>query len=177
MAARSKVFENMFTHSNIKESINNELNMKDNHSPDVISIMIDLLYDDRDDLSFQDETCNELLELSDKYDIPYIRFLCERWMKIKLRPNNAAVTLLKAKKANAPNLAKAALQMVRVNAPSIICTEDFACLMKNYPTIMMKEEEEENMYRQLYVANEGFFANFSTISKNSANCFPRRFAK
>ena len=37
---------------------------------------------------------------------------------------------------------------------------------------LQEEEEEENMFRQLYVANEGFFVNFSTISKNSANCFP-----
>jgi hypothetical protein len=107
LAARSPVFRAMFS-GGLAEAQGYEVNITD-FTADAVQAFVRFLYSDLcSDAALQD-CANELLAMADKYQVPALSILCERYLAYSLRPESAIGVLKLADAHNVPQLKALAL--------------------------------------------------------------------
>ena len=121
LAATSPVFAKMLEHQ-MQESLNNRIEIKDIDS-DVLKEMLVYIYTNQ--VPKMDEMANDLLYVTDKYQLDHLKALCELHLTCSLQINNASHIVQLAFTHNAPQLRKNALKFIAKNAAEVRATEEW----------------------------------------------------
>lgn len=119
LKARSPVFKAMLSNE-MRESLN-KLIVLDDIDGEVLDELVRFIYTGR--VSSLSTTADRLLVVADKYEIPALRWLCEKEIGLNLSIENAAQTLVLADMHQASQLKKHALIFITLHAQQVFATD------------------------------------------------------
>ncbi|XP_044581033.1 speckle-type POZ protein-like A [Cotesia glomerata] len=133
LIARSCVFDAMFSHD-MKESEENEITIPD-VDPVVFKKVLDYIYTDKvEDL---DTFAEELLEVSDKYQLLALKEICEESLSRTISVENSIRRLVLADRHNSERLVKFTNNYIVVKLASLRNTEEYKALEESYPALFL----------------------------------------
>ncbi|XP_044584480.1 speckle-type POZ protein B-like [Cotesia glomerata] len=133
LTTRSCVFDAMFSHD-MKENKKNEITIPD-VDPDVFEKVLDYIYTDKvDDLKTFAE---ELLEVSDKYQLLGLKEICEEYLSESLSVENSIRILILADLHNSKILVKFAKNYIVTELANLKDTEEYKALEESYPALFV----------------------------------------
>ncbi|CAG5075203.1 Similar to spopla: Speckle-type POZ protein-like A (Danio rerio) [Cotesia congregata] len=145
LITRSCVFDAMFSH-NMEENKKNEITISD-VDPEVFKKVLDYIYTDKvDDL---DTFAEELLEVSDKYQLLALKEICEDSLSKSLSVENSIRILILADRHNAKGLVEFTKNYIVVKLASLKDTEEYKALEESHPALflaLLKEYVDRYIY-------------------------------
>ena len=136
LSTRSDVFRAMFQ-PNTKESITKKVNI-DDFDPDVVGEMLKFIYTGVANEKVLKEKTGELLAAAEKYQLDFLKNICEAILCLALKVTNSIEYLVLGDMHRAAKLRRMALKMVARNMTSLVTTDEYQDLVKNYPTIVLE---------------------------------------
>ena len=136
LSTRSDVFRAMFQ-PNTKESITKKVNI-DDFDPDVVGEMLKFIYTGVANEKVLKEKTGELLAAAEKYQLDFLKNICEAILCLALKVTNSIEYLVLGDMHRAAKLRRMALKMVARNMTSLVTTNEYQDLVKNYPTIVLE---------------------------------------
>ncbi|XP_074095897.1 speckle-type POZ protein B-like [Cotesia typhae] len=133
LITRSCVFDAMFSHE-MEENKKNEITIPD-VDPEIFKKVLDYIYTDKvDDLNIFVE---ELLEVSDKYQLLTLKEMCEESLSKNLSVENSIRILILADRHNLKKLVEFTKNYIVVKLASLKNTEEYKALEKSYPALFL----------------------------------------
>ena len=129
LASRSDVFEAMFRHEDISETLTGKAIIKD-CTPQVLSDFLEFLYTDQLENKDNFDSC-ELMLLADKYNIPSLKKVCEKNLGLNLNCSNAIKKLNLAAMVTAPELLEIAAKFVTNHFHKLYGSEDWKVMIEH----------------------------------------------
>ncbi len=132
LAARSDMFRRMFSHVGLKEA-QGVVDIAD-ADPDAVAKMLSFMY--RDKCQSLGDHAMELLQLSDRYDVPLLKLQCEKWLAENISTTNAIDILNLAYLHSSEQLMEVALNYVALNMAAVKRMDGWDELAKGHPNII-----------------------------------------
>lgn len=136
LAARSKVFEAMFSHE-MSEKLNSSFEIKDLR-PKTVETMLRFIYTDKVDNMDLKESAPELFAAAEKYDLKRLKEICITYMQKNVEIGNVSKMLEVADIYSILDLKKRALQFVASHRQNVKNLEEFKILIAERPHLMIE---------------------------------------
>lgn len=141
LSARSPVFKAMLEH-NTKEKRSGIIEIKD-IKPDIMKIFLDLLYTGKVD-KITTETVKKLYMVADKYQVANLWESCRFGLMAAVNKNNCMQFVRFGIESGFAEIAEKARSFLKRNISEVLETEEYADLMKDYPTVFLNEKNGDD---------------------------------
>ena len=138
LSARSPVFAAMFQHD-MKENQKNSVDIPDIKS-DVFEVALQFIY--TGDVTRVDKFAVELLSVADKYQLRFLKTVCQDHINDELSPSNACKSLVLADLHSAEKLKKRIIQYINHKKKKLIGTAAWLELKSSYPRLLAELYED-----------------------------------
>ena len=135
VSARSPVFAAMFQH-NMKEAAQNRVDIVDIET-EIFQDLLRFMYTDQLDLTVENAT--GLLAAANRYFVDLLKWKCEKFLAQDLSMKNCCERLILADTQDAPNLKKAAGNIIRKSSAKLKKTESWKRMMKEASPDLLRE--------------------------------------
>lgn len=137
LAARSPVFEAMFTH-NMEEKKNNRVVITD-IDEEVLEEMLRFIYTGRiSNMIDEKGKTGDLIAAADKYNLEILKIMCEKQLCKKMCVENASEMLILADVLSAQHLKSCAIDFIKQNAINIIETLGWKTKILAHPHLALE---------------------------------------
>ncbi|RWR99699.1 Kruppel-like zinc finger protein, partial [Dinothrombium tinctorium] len=133
IVSKDDVFAAMFKHDT-KEKREKEIKIPD-FNEEVVSEMLRFVYTDQVSEEKMDEIACELAVAADKYDIPLLKFHCEKYIATNINEDNCASLLLFSDENNCASLKARILEFVGQNSVNVCENETWKSEMRKRPAL------------------------------------------
>ncbi|RWS09974.1 protein roadkill-like protein [Dinothrombium tinctorium] len=133
LSLRSDVFAAMFQHDT-KERREKEIKIPD-FNEEVVNEMLRFVYTDEVSEEKMDEIACELAVAADKYDIPLLKFYCEKYIAMNINEDKCASLLLFSDQNNCASLRARILEFVGQNSVNVCENETWQREMRKRPAL------------------------------------------
>ena len=133
MAARSPVFRAMLQ-ADMKEKQTRKIDIEDS-KPEIVGEMLRFIYTGDIPNEKLDALASDLLGTSDKYELNYLKKICEDKLCSTLKVDNSIECLVLGDLHNASKLKKMALELVAKNMSKIVETDVYKNLFIQRPLL------------------------------------------
>ncbi|XP_075154155.1 speckle-type POZ protein-like [Haematobia irritans] len=140
LSLRSDVFAAMLDHDSMLENTSNQIVIED-FDYRVIQEMLRFIYTNK--APNIDEMASDLLAAADKYDLTYLKVMCESVLYRDITIDNALATFVLADRYTAKTLRARTKHFIKVNLDTIKETDEWNIMLSNYKA-MVKEIEAYN---------------------------------
>ena len=135
LAARSTVFAAMFQHD-MKEAAMNRVNIV-GIDPDTFEALLRFI--NTDQVALTVEMSKSLLAAANRYFVDLLKWKCEKFLAQDLSMKNCCERLILADTQDAPNLKKAAGNIIRKSSVKLKKTESWKRMMKEASPDLLRE--------------------------------------